>query len=253
MPSYFLFHILLRVPTVSSQWCLLSGPTCWTQRLCLFFNWNGRSHTWHHTGAGSYLGNDPHLGLSGFLRLESGFVFWAEHHRNVSWAFCALLRGSSPNPTGCTCLLCLLHQLSSRFAHGGPLGGWRHLCPACPCCLPHPRASGLWEAPVVKAARRVRFSRESAWVGLGFCSGNMKLKKSVPIPGEFIVYCPIFQPIPKAGEQRGEALVQYVVRRCLPAPLPGLLRPLPEFKLNAVIPVLASLMSLGFAQCCQKK
>lgn len=88
----------------------------------------------------------------------------------------------------------------------------------------------------------------SSWVW--FCSKNMKVRKSVPILGEFVVYCPNFYPTPKAGGRERCSYVGTVGWRGVASLLLCAWAPSVPFQSSGSMlrfSVLASLVSLAFS------
>lgn len=86
------------------------------------------------------------FGLFASSGLELGFAFWGEYHRNVSWAFSALLRGSNPSPSSLAPASCLLHQLLAS-AELLTLGHWE------PVLAAFPTAPGTSDLPEALSSR----------------------------------------------------------------------------------------------------
>lgn len=146
----------------------------------------------------------------------------------------ALLRGSSPNPSGSAPFSCALQPR----------------CTESLSLLPSPRPQG----PQVLSSRlhaELPFLGKrlsSSWVW--FCSKNMKVRKSVPVLGEFVVSCPNFYPTPKAGGKERCSSVGAVGWRGVASLLLCAWAPSVPFQSSGSMlrfSVLASLVSLAFS------
>ena len=130
----------------------------------------------------------------GFLKVRFRFCVWGRIPHKYCilgllwWVFLVLsvpLGGSGPNP--------ISWSLSTSS-----LQGWQVPVSTCPqgrVCIPQdtcPSCPGMYP-PVI-----------SYWVPLGCCSGNTKIRKSLLDSWWIYGYCPVLQPIPRAGGQRAK-------------------------------------------------